>query len=213
MHTLGILGGTFDPVHCGHLRLAIEMRERLDLACVALVPAARPALRGAPSASASVRLRMLEAAIDGVPKLCVDDREIRRDGPSYTVDTLRAIRAERGPGWALCLILGMDAFAHLERWHQWREIPKLAHLCLARRPGTALPAGGELGTLIAERAPRNRDALGKRSCGCVLVCDIPPLEVSATHIRRLVSQGRSARFLLPDAVHDIIESNGLYREK
>jgi nicotinate-nucleotide adenylyltransferase len=183
---LGILGGTFDPVHCGHLRLAIELRERLELARVHLIPAAVPPHRGAPHADARTRLRMLEAAVRGVPELQVDDRELRREGPSYTVDTLHSLRA------------------------QYPELLELAHIGVAQRPGAGLPLEGEPARLLETRRASSIWALQEAPAGSIFVSEVPALDISASRIRRLLASGRSPRYLVPDATLDIILEDGIY---
>ncbi len=212
MKTLGVLGGTFDPVHYGHLRLALEMRNQLDLARVCMIPAATPPLRGTPHATPVLRLRMLQAAIADEAGLYCDDRELHRSGTSFTVDTLLALREDLA-GTAICLILGMDAFIRLEHWHRWRELFDLAHICVAKRPGSSQAIQGELGEVVSERQTSDVSALADTEAGRICIRDLPALDVSATHIRELVSTGRSARYLLPDAVLEIIEREGLYRHE
>lgn len=203
MNPIGILGGTFDPVHNGHLRLAIEMREALGLSGVKLIPARYPPLREAPGTDASRRLRMLEAAIEGEDGLEVDNRELHRDGPSYTVDTLRSLRAELGDT-PMCLIVGMDSFCRLDQWHQWNKLPELAHIAVALRPGSARPDTGAVAELVHARGVDDPAELRERSSGHVIVQEIPALDISATRIRALLSAGRSIRYLVPDPVNDIL---------
>ena len=199
-------------MHYGHLRLALEIREQLGLTRVCMIPAASPPLRSIPHATADLRLRMLEAAIADVDGLYCDDRELHRSGTSFTVDTLISLRDEF-PDTAICLILGMDAFTRLERWSRWQELFDLAHVCVAKRPGAPYAVDGELGQAVNERQTTDVSILGKTPAGRICIRDIPALDVSATHIRELVSSGRSARFLLPDAVLGIIEQHGLYRDE
>ncbi|NIR30045.1 MAG: nicotinate-nucleotide adenylyltransferase [Gammaproteobacteria bacterium] len=209
MQALGILGGTFDPVHCGHLRLAIEMREHLALARVHLIPVRVPPHRGAPHAEPRARLSMLEAAVRGAPELHVDDRELRREGPSYTVDTLISLR-EDYPDQALCLLLGMDAFAGLASWHRWRELLELAHIGVAQRPGAGAPLEGEVARLFEERRAPSAQGLNGARAGSIFVCEVPALDVSASRIRRLLAAGRSVRYLVPDPTLDIILEDRIY---
>ncbi len=210
MQALGILGGTFDPVHCGHLRLAIEMRERLGLSRVHLIPVRVPPHRDAPHADPRSRLRMLEAAVRGAPELQVDDRELRREGPSYTVDTLISLR-EDYPEHSLCLLLGMDAFAGLASWHRWRELLELAHIGVAQRPGARAPLGGEAARLLEERrAPLEQRGLNQAPAGSIFVAEVPALDVSASRIRSLLAAGRSVRYLVPEATLDIILEDRIY---
>jgi nicotinate-nucleotide adenylyltransferase len=206
---VGILGGTFDPVHLGHLRAALEVREACGLAEVRLVPAGAPPHRPAPVAGAALRLRLLRAAVAGVPGLAVDDRETRRAGPSWTVDTLAGLRAE-DPARSLCLVLGADAFLGLEDWHRWRELPALAHLVVVHRPGWTLAPGGELGRLLAERRATDPAALRDPAGGAIFVQAITPLAISSSEIRALLARGGDPRFLVPEAVREILVAGGCY---
>ena len=203
MNPIGILGGTFDPVHNGHLRLAVEMREALELSSVRLVPALLPPLRDAPRTRAADRLRMLEAAIGGEDGLEIDDRELRREGPSYTVDTLRSLREDLGDA-PLCLIVGMDACRRFDRWHRRKELRELAHIAVAHRPGSGKPESGAVAELISERGVDDPAKLRERGAGHVIVREIPALDISATRIRELLEAGRSIRYLVPDPVNEIL---------
>jgi nicotinate-nucleotide adenylyltransferase len=206
---LGILGGTFDPVHCGHLRLAVEMLEQLSLAAVRLVPASHPPHRDPPKASSGLRLAMLKAAISEMEGLDADDRELHRQGPSYMVDTLKSLR-QSFPDQPLCLIVGTDAFRDLNRWHRWREILNLTHIGVAQRPGTALPQAGEVGLLLTAHQTTKPHLLHRQLSGLILACEIPALDISSSRIRTLLAQGRSVRYLIPDSVFQIIRNNGIY---
>ena len=209
MAGIGILGGTFDPVHCGHLRLAMEVRDLLGLASVRLLPAPNPRLRDAPHADASLRLELLEAAIDGEPGLEVDARELERDGPTYSVETLESLRREFLDE-ILVFILGMDSFRRLDRWHRWRELVDLAHLVVAERPGDALPDEGPVAELLATRRCDDADALMSKRAGHIMICAPPLLDISATRIRRLLAEGRSIRYLVPDKAIEVIERTRCY---
>jgi nicotinate-nucleotide adenylyltransferase len=207
---IGVLGGTFDPVHNGHLRLAVELAERLGLAQVRLVPSARPPHRGNPVASPGQRAKWIRVAIAEEPKLRLDDRELLRDGPSYTVDTLASLRREF-PDTPLCLIMGRDVMADLDQWRDWRTLFDYAHVVLVERPDTdtELPAA-----VTAELEARRNDdpkALTVTGHGVIHVCSPPPLTISGTRIRELLAAGRSARYLLPDVVLDEILDAGVYR--
>ncbi|MDP2325634.1 MAG: nicotinate (nicotinamide) nucleotide adenylyltransferase, partial [Gammaproteobacteria bacterium] len=147
---IGIFGGTFDPVHTGHLRTAHEFLAGLGLAEVRFIPSRLPPHRPPTVAPEALRLRMLEAALDGLPDFRVDDRELRRPGPSYMVDTLTSLRAEVG-SQPLCLLLGLDAYLGIPAWHRFRELPELAHIVVARRPGFAGQIDGEAGDLLRSR--------------------------------------------------------------
>jgi nicotinate-nucleotide adenylyltransferase len=206
---IGILGGTFDPVHCGHLRLALEVREQLSLTSVRLLPAPNPRLRETPRAEASRRLELLQAAVDDEPGLEVDARELDRDGPTYTVETLELFRREFSDE-ALVFILGMDSFRRLDRWHRWRDLPELAHLVVAERPGGSLPGPGPVADLLDERRCDDVATLMAKPAGHILICAPPLLDISATRVRALVAEGRSIRFLVPDKVIELINRTRCY---
>ncbi len=209
--TIGILGGTFDPVHCAHLRLALELRAALRLDSVRLMPAPIPRLRRAPEASADVRLRLLEAAVTDVPGLEADGRELSRPGPTVTADTLQAMREEL-PDASLCLILGMDALSRIDAWIGFERIPAFAHLIIAERPGApALPRDGAVADILRARRRDDPAAIRAAPAGFVLfVPGIPALDISATRVRSLRARGESIRYLVPDRVHDIIIEEDLY---
>lgn len=209
MNPIGILGGTFDPVHNGHLRLAVEMRDSLGLSSVRLIPAYLPPLREAPGANAPNRLRMLEAAIEGEDGLEIDVRELERKGTSYTVDTLRSLREEFG-NTPLCLIVGMDAFRRLDQWHQWKTLSDLAHIAVAQRPGSQLPESGPVAELLDKKRVEDAGKLRESEAGYVIVCEIPALDISATRIRKLLAAGQSIRYLVPDRVNDILKRGEQY---
>ncbi|MFA5625928.1 MAG: nicotinate-nucleotide adenylyltransferase [Thiohalomonadaceae bacterium] len=208
---IGLLGGTFDPVHFGHLRMALEMREILNLAEVRLVPCGQPAHRAAPQASAADRLAMLELAIAKQTGLVIDRRELDRPGPSYMVDTLVSLRGELGQ-IQLCLLLGSDAFLGFQQWHRWQEIFLLAHLVVMQRPGWNLLDGlaEPLAKIMTARRVQNIDDIWQAPAGSILLQAVTPLDISATKIRQQIAAGRSPRYLLPDAVWDYIRQHGLY---
>jgi nicotinate-nucleotide adenylyltransferase len=206
---IGILGGTFDPVHCGHLRLALEMRELLDLDCIRLLPAPNPRLREKPRADVTTRQQLLAAAVDGESHLAVDNRELDRDGPTYTVETLESLRREFSDQ-VLVFILGMDSFARLDRWHRWQELADLAHLAVAHRPGGSLPGPGPVADLLAQRRCSDVATLKSRPAGGIMICELPLLDISATRIRSLVAADRNIRFLVPDKVIELINRSRCY---
>ena len=208
---LGVLGGTFDPVHAGHLALAREARQQLELECVILMPAGAPWQRQA-EASAQDRLAMVHLAAATEPGLAVDDREIRRAGPTYTIDTVRELRAEWGDERPLWVILGADAFLHLHTWHRWQELLAQTHLAVFCRPGAPLEAERIPPPLRpAYEARRCTPAAEKGAAGSIAFCRMPMLDVSATGIREAIRSGRSAADLLPRPVLDYIETHQLYR--
>jgi nicotinate-nucleotide adenylyltransferase len=198
MRPLAILGGTFDPVHLGHLRAAWEASEALD-AEVRLMPAHIPPHRPAPVASAQQRVAILRAALAGQDRLTLDARELDREQPSWTVDTLTSLREEIGER-PLVLLIGSDAFAALPGWHRWRELFELAHIGVLTRPGHVPPLPVELAEATAPREVADASAMRASPAGRVLRIAITQLEISATRIRALLREGRSPRWLLPDAV-------------
>ena len=214
---IGILGGTFDPIHNGHLRLAQEALEQCGLAVVRIIPAGMPPHRTEPHAAAKHRLNMARLAVQDNPAFMLDEREIHRDGPSYTVDTLLSLRAELGDDQPLCLLMGGDAFLQLDTWHEWRSLFELAHIVVVQRSGRPLgnavlnadPALHEEYQTRLAPAPR---ALHEAPAGRIAVLDMPTLEISATGIRSRCVQDRSPRYLVPDAVADYIQSHHLYTE-
>jgi nicotinate-nucleotide adenylyltransferase len=207
---LALLGGTFDPVHNGHLRAAWEAAGLLD-AQLFLMPANVPPHRPQPCAPAAARAAMLHAALQGQSRLGVDERELRRAGPSYSVDTLRELRAETGPQRPLVLVLGTDAFAGLPTWHEWRTLFELAHIAVLSRPGQSPRLPDELAAEFAQRRAATDSDWRAAPAGRILALDITPLEISATDIRRRLAAGEEPRFLLPDAVWQLIRANGWYR--
>lgn len=211
---LVILGGTFDPVHYGHLRVAEEVRVTLAPAELRLVPARDPPHRGTPSASAADRLRMLELARGEFPNLGVDARELERAGKSYTVLTLEELR-EAFPARPLALLVGADAFLGLPSWHRWRELFELAHILVATRPETPLDPAGlnpQLRQAWEQRRSDDLDALRARPAGSILAVGVVPQPISATAIRAALARGavEAVRGLLPAAVLAYIETHRLY---
>ena len=212
MSPIGIFGGTFDPIHFGHLRTAFELMQVLKLEELRFVPAGDPPHRGVPLAAAGLRLEMVRAAISGQPGFAVDDREVRRDGPSYTVTTLAELRAEF-PRQPICLVVGMDAFLGMDRWYQWREILRLAHVAVAHRPGWRAPTEGTLGQLLAQRGTSRVADLVDEHAGRVFVHPVTQLEISSTDLRDIIVNGRDPRYLVPDAVCEIIRRTGCYSQQ
>ena len=214
---VGLLGGTFDPIHFGHLRLAEEAREALGLAALHLVPAGAPPHRDTPRSPATHRLAMAQLALAGNPALQVNDYEVRADGPSYSVLTLGHLRTMLGADQPLVLIVGADAFERLPTWHRWEELFSLAHIAVANRPGYA-PHGHRwpdvlspaLAAACEGRRLDDASQLSERPAGGILPVEMTPLAISATLIRDLLGRGHSARYLLPDPVLDYIAAHHLY---
>jgi nicotinate-nucleotide adenylyltransferase len=209
MKPLGVFGGTFDPIHFGHLRTAFELLAALDLGEIRFVPAGSPPHRETPLADAALRLDLVEAAIADQPGFVIDAREVRRAGPSYMVLTLRELRAEF-PARPLCLVLGMDAFLGLPEWYEWRELVELAHLVVAHRPGWQAPHDGPLRDLLSARRTDRIGDLHELPAGRVLVRPVTQLEISSTELRTLLADGQDPRYLVPEAVREAIRATGCY---
>lgn len=207
---VGVFGGTFDPIHYGHLRVALEVLEALELAELRLLPARQPPHRDTPGASPEQRLALLRLAVADQPGFVIDERELRRSGPSYMVDTLTSLRAEL-PDSPLCLLVGRDAFGELPGWSRWKRLFELAHLVVLTRPGNWPELPAELNAEISDRRFSNPAGLTGRRAGGVWFQAVTPLAISATRIRELLANGHSPRYLLPDAVHEYIGAHRLYR--
>lgn len=212
MNPMGVFGGTFDPIHYGHLRTAFELLQALRLSEVRFMPCGIPPHRGTPVAGGELRLRMVALATEAQHGFIVDDRELKREGPSYSVDTLAALRAEY-PTRSLCLIVGMDAFLGLPRWYHWREILQLSHIIVAHRPGWRAPDMGPLGELLVDRGTGRVGDLHESRAGSIYIHAVTQLEISSSDIRALIAAGRDPRFLMPDSVRDLIDESGCYRER
>ena len=208
---VGVFGGTFDPVHYGHLRSALELVERLQLQQLRLMPSAVPPHRDMPTCSADHRAAMVELAVAGEPRLACDSRELQRQGTSYTIDSLMELRRELGEERGLCLVMGCDAVLAITSWHRWQELLNWAHVVVIARPGWQLPEVGEVADWIQRHRLGSPGQLGEQPCGGVLVEELRPLAISSTEIRGLLATGHSARYLLPQAVLDYIESHSLYQ--
>ena len=209
MRPFGVFGGMFDPIHYGHLRTAHELHELLGLEAVAFVPAGEPPHRATPLADPATRLEMVRAAVGDDPRFVVDDRELRRAGPSYAILTLAELRAERG-AQPLVLIVGMDAFAGIDSWHRAAELVSLAHIAVARRPEARLPATGLAAALVAERRCEDPARLADSPAGLVHVCENTQLVVSSSAVRAVIAGGRDPRYLMPEAARRIILARGSY---
>ena len=207
---MGILGGTFDPIHHGHLRSALELLETLELAEVRFIPCRIPAHRATPCVTAEQRLALVRLALLDQAGFVADDRELRREGPSYMVDTLASLREACGAQTPLCLILGTDAFRELPTWHRWRDLSDLAHIVVMQRPGLVQPFPPLLEDFITARVICDGFALRRQPAGSILFQPVTQLNISATQIRALLACGQSPRYLLPDAVLAYIHDRALY---
>jgi nicotinate-nucleotide adenylyltransferase len=195
---IAILGGTFDPVHNGHLRVAWEAAEALD-AEVRLMPASVPPHRAPPVATPQQRVELLRAALAGQSRLQLDERELRRADPSYTVVTLREMRAEFGAQRSLILLIGADAFASLPTWHEWRSLFDLAHVAVLTRPGHEAKPAPELAAEIGPRRVAQAACLHQVASGKVFDLTVTSLEISASAIRGMLAAGKEPRWLVPDS--------------
>jgi nicotinate-nucleotide adenylyltransferase len=209
---IGIFGGTFDPIHFGHLRLAEEMAEAIGLDQVLFIPAGQPPHRGVPRIAAAHRLEMVRRAIAGNSRFGLDACEVTSPRPNYTVDTLTALRAELGDEQPLWLLMGADAFLGLPSWHEWRRLFDLAHIAVAARPGARLMQSDAMPDSLKHEVSQRQVADGSAAgpAGSVLLRQMTPLDISATAIRDTLARRGSVRYLLPDAVLDYIHEQNLY---
>jgi nicotinate-nucleotide adenylyltransferase len=209
MRPIGVFGGTFDPIHYGHLRTAYELWQELHLTEVRFLPTGSPPHRDRPYASPELRLRMVQAAVADEPAFVVDDREVRRTGLSYSVDTLSELRDEL-PDRSLCLLLGMDAFLGLPNWHRWRELLGLTHIVVAHRPGWKAPTSGPLGEVMVDHGTGSIRDLHEKPAGRIYVHAVTQLEISSTELRQIIETGRDPRYLVPESVREIIRETRSY---
>jgi nicotinate-nucleotide adenylyltransferase len=209
MQPIGLFGGTFDPIHYGHLRTAFELWQELRLNEVRFMPTGSPPHREQPYAAPELRLAMVKAAVESQPAFVVDDREIRRTGVSYSVDTLTEVRNEF-PDRSLCLLLGMDAFLGLPNWHRWRELLNLAHIVVAHRPGWKAPTMGPLGEVMVDHGTGTIRDLHQNPSGRIYVHAVTQLEISSTELRQLIMAGRDPQYLVPEEVRQIIRETRCY---
>lgn len=212
---IGVFGGTFDPIHFGHLRTALEVAEYMGMAQVRFIPCGTPPHRESPQASAAQRLAMVRAATQGERQFVADDREIRRNGPSYMVETLESLREELGADQSLGLILGLDAFSALTGWRRWQDLIALAHLIVMTRPGWSAAdiRQAELQALWQRHGGSDPGHCNNMASGGVVFCPVTELNISSTAIRQQLRLGKSVRYLLPDAVLDLIHQQHIYAQE
>jgi nicotinate-nucleotide adenylyltransferase len=204
---IGILGGTFDPIHYGHLRSALEAKEIFGLDEVRLILSAKPPHRPAPQAPIGMRLEMLQLAVKKLPGFIVDTREIGRPGASYMVDTLLSLSHDYAEH-PLLLFIGSDAFNRLTSWHQWQRLFDFAHLVVLTRPGSTVL---QLDHFLSARHTTNKQELSELSAGKLYFQPITQLDISATNIRKMIADQRNPAFLLPDTVIAYIKQHKLYQ--
>lgn len=207
---IGLLGGTFDPIHIGHLRPAIAQLEQLDLAEVRLLPNYIPPHKATPDSSPEHRLAMVQRAAAYTNGLIVDDRELQRNRPSYTLDTLKELRAEL-PDTPLCFLMGMDSFYHLDQWHGWQQLLDYAHVVVSHRPGWQPNFNANIRALLDAHATQDSSQLHHRLSGCIYLFDNPQLDISSSQIRDCMQSGNNPQYLLPDSVLEYIREKGLYQ--
>ena len=207
---VGVFGGTFNPVHYGHLRSALELVERLGLEQLRLMPCAVPPHRELPVCSAEHRCAMVQLAVAGEPRLSCDARELHREGKSFTIDSLIELRAELGEQRSLCLVMGCDALLGITGWHRWQELLEWSHIVVIARPGWELPADGEVAEWLSSRCVSDAAVLRQRPAGGILVEELRPLQISSTEIRQMLAAGHSPRYLLPEPVLGYIHRHNLY---
>ncbi len=204
---IGVYGGTFNPVHYGHLRTALEVKETFSLDEIRLIPCYLPPHKDRPDVSAETRLTLLQLAVENTPGMLVDRRELDRKGPSYMVDTLQSLRDEY-PDCPFLLFIGTDALAKLNTWHQWQRLFDLAHIVVMTRPGYVQPS---LYRFLDDRVTSRIQSLQSQPAGCLFFQNVTQLDISASVIRELVAHDRNPRFLLPDSVINYINQHKLYK--
>ncbi|MCK5871671.1 MAG: nicotinate-nucleotide adenylyltransferase [Methylococcales bacterium] len=204
---IGIYGGTFNPIHYGHLRTALEIKEILNLSEIRFIPCAQPALKDQPLVSAKARFEMVQLAIEAQAGFKGDDRELERQGVSYMVDTLASLRVSF-PQQPLVLLLGMDAFEQLTQWSRWQRVFDYAHIVVMSRPKNPQRV---LTDFFKQRLIKDSALLKQHTCGKLYFQKVTPLAISSTAIRKLFAQEKSPRFLMPDNVIDYIQQHKIYR--
>lgn len=213
--TIGLLGGTFNPIHFGHLRIAEELRENLKLDQVRFIPSANPPHKNQPKVTAQQRAEMVATAIEAHPAFLLDTQELAREGASYTIDTLKNLRHELGVDCSLCFIMGSDAFVKLETWHQWEKLLDYCHIVLVSRPQDAdnrqLEISARLQLFLSEHYTENTDDLSESPHGMIHMQAVTPLAISSSMIRTLSKQQKSIRYLTPATVVKKVLDQKLYR--
>ena len=206
---IGVLGGRFNPVHNGHLRVAVECKEAFDLDQLRMFPCAEPPHREIPEVSSQQRLKMLQLALQDVGGVVADGRELDRSGPSYTIDTLRSLKSEF-PQAGLYLIIGSDAFQSLNTWHEWGKILELSNIIIAQRPDHQDDLSSDVGKMLKNSFTNDIDVFKKNVCGKISTLKVSQLEISSSYLRELIKENKSTQFLLPEIVLNFIKENRLY---
>ena len=206
---IGLFGGTFDPVHLGHLRPVLEVHETMSFQQVRWIPSRLPPHRGQPEVSVAHRLAMLKLALEGT-SFVIDERELERPGPSYMIDTLKSLRHDY-PSQSFALILGTDAFKGLPGWHRWEQLFDYAHIIVCTRPQSDNFKNSELSKVVDQSKVNDLITLRQHHHGKIFFLPVTQLDISATHIREICKSGKSPRFLLPARVSDYIDQHQLYQ--
>lgn len=208
---IGLYGGTFNPIHFGHLRMAEELVDACQLSEVRFIPSSTPPHKPQPTATPEQRAQMIALAIGDHPKFRLDPQEIQRNGVSYTIDTLSSIRASQGSQTPIAFIMGMDAFAEIEHWHEWQHYLDYAHILVSTRPETYIDQlSTAVKALLSTHLVTDSDALHHQAHGLIYLHQMTPLAISSSQIRRLTNSSQSQRYLLPDTVIEYIHQQGLY---
>ncbi|MGJ8619209.1 MAG: nicotinate-nucleotide adenylyltransferase [Methylophilaceae bacterium] len=213
MRLVGILGGTFNPIHYGHLRMAQELADGLGMDKVKFIPSANPPHKDSVTVSAEHRATMVKLAIADNPKFSIDELELKRDGASYTIDTLISLRETLGNDTAICLMMGSDAFVKLNTWHRWQDLLDYAHIILVQRPNQGKPQETlpeELQTLLRDHYIEDVSELSKTNAGLLNMQAISAHDISSSQIRENLKHGQSMKYLLPNEVIEYIQQEQLY---
>lgn len=209
--TQGLFGGTFDPIHLGHIRLASDVYQKLGFQEIIFLPAAHPLLKPPPLATAPQRIKMLELALKDFPYFKIDDREIKRGGNTATIDTLRDFRQNLSQKEPLCFILSMDQFQQLEHWQSWELLLTLAHLVVAQRPPFSAVLTPNIQSLVHERETKQIASLHQQACGHIYLHTLNTLPISSTEIRQAVQHEQPIHAWVPTNVALFIQQENLYR--
>lgn len=208
---IALFGGTFDPIHLGHLQTALEIQQTYQLAEVRFIPCWQPVHRSLPIATPEQRLAMVACAIENIPTFKIEDCEIQRHQPSFTIETLELLR-QKLPHTPLCFILGLDAWRGFAEWQRYEDILCLAHLIIAMRPSYSLPQSGKTAELLQRYQTHDTSVLHTSLGGNIVVHTLSERDISATEIRRQILEGKNPGDLLPNGVYDYIVKHRLYRE-
>ena len=210
---IGILGGTFNPIHLGHLYLANQVQTRLGFDSIRFMPAALPALKDLPLVTAEQRAEMVEIAISDYPYFAVDTRELSRPGTSYTIDTLVLLREELGYQVSLCWLMGSDAFAHLNAWYRWQELLNYAHLIVVKRPNNTdlSDLNPEVKNLLNKHEVKSIEEIRAQAHGKILIQEIAALDISSTAIREKIRNKQDVSDVIPNGVLSYIHQHQLYQ--